>query len=136
MFTLHPQLAADCHVVLDLPLCQLLMSKDANYPWFLLVPRREDVREIYELDEADQQQLWRESARLSKVLMNHFQGHKLNVAALGNMVPQLHLHHIVRFEGDGAWPKPVWGQLPAEAFAEGAAEARIAAVKALLAPGL
>lgn len=133
MFTLHPQLAKDSLAVAELPLCSLLMSKDANYPWFILVPRKDGIKEIYELSDAEQAQFWQESARVSRVLMGHFGGHKLNVAALGNMVPQLHVHHVVRFEGDAAWPKPIWGQVPAKDFAAGEAEARIDAIKALLA---
>jgi len=111
-FALHPRLAADAIVLGDFPLCRLLLMNDAQYPWFILVPRRDGAREIYLLDEADQQQLWRESALLSRALMDAFGGEKLNVAALGNVVPQLHLHHIVRFASDAAWPGPVWGRHP------------------------
>ncbi|WP_115720322.1 HIT domain-containing protein [Gallaecimonas mangrovi] len=132
MFSLHPQLSADTHQVTDLTLCRVLMSKDANYPWFLLVPKRDGIREIYELEKSEQNQLLHESTLLSRALMDHFEGHKLNVATLGNMVPQLHIHHIVRFKEDLAWPKPVWGQVPAKAFSDDEAQQRIAAIAARL----
>lgn len=109
-FELHPRLASDCFVLAELELCSLLLMNDAHYPWCILVPRRAEVREIYELSQADQAQLLRESSALGHALMRAFGGTKLNVAALGNMVPQLHLHHIVRFEHDAAWPAPVWGR--------------------------
>jgi len=111
-FALHPRLAADTFTLGDFPLCRLLLMNDAQYPWFILVPRREGAREIYLLDDPDQQQLLRESAQLGRAMMDAFAGHKLNVAALGNVVPQLHVHHIVRQPGDPAWPAPVWGRQP------------------------
>lgn len=124
-FELHPRLAADCHVVGDLPLSRLLLMNDAQYPWFILVPRRAGAREIYLLDEADQLQLLRESSTLSQALMQAFKGDKLNLAALGNMVPQLHLHHIVRYASDPAWPAPVWGRQPPQPYAETARSERL-----------
>lgn len=108
-FEIHQQLQADCVQLGCFQLTQLLLAQDANYPWFILVPQRENITEIYQLDEEDQRQLWSESAIFSQVVMECFAGHKLNVAALGNMVPQLHLHHIVRYPNDPAWPGPVWG---------------------------
>lgn len=118
MFELHPQLAQDTMVVGDFPLCRLLLMNDVNYPWFILVPKRNGIREVFELDEKDQLQLLRESSQLSRVLHHAFQADKLNVAALGNMVPQLHIHHIVRYQSDPAWPKPVWGLYPAQPYTE------------------
>lgn len=118
MFELHPRLAKDTLLVGDFPLCHLLLMNDANYPWFILVPRRADAREIFELENRDQQQLLKESSQLSKVLNTLFQADKLNIAALGNMVPQLHIHHIVRYQTDQAWPNPVWGQFPAQPYTE------------------
>lgn len=118
MFTLHPQLAKDCFVIGQLPLSQLLLMNDQNYPWFILVPQREDIREIYQLTPADQMLLWRESTDLAEVLARHLAADKMNVAALGNVVPQLHLHHIVRYRHDPAWPAPVWGKLPAVPYSE------------------
>lgn len=109
MFTLHPRLEADCLRMGDFPLSRLLLMNDARYPWFILVPRRDDVSEIYQLDEDEQLQLQKESSVLGKHLMERFGGDKLNIAALGNLVAQLHLHHIVRYRDDETWPGPVWG---------------------------
>ncbi|MCR8921156.1 HIT domain-containing protein [Dasania sp. GY-MA-18] len=118
MFELHPQLAKDCVHLGDFPLCQVLLNRDSHYPWLILVPRREDISEIYQLDGSDQQQLLKESSALSASLMEHCNADKMNVAALGNMVPQLHVHHIARFKTDIAWPNPVWGFAPALAYSE------------------
>ncbi len=116
MFELHPQLAKDCTVMGRLSLCRLLLMNDANYPWFILVPEREAVREVYELADTDRHLLWDESALLSRALHTGFAPDKLNIAALGNQVPQLHVHHIVRYQHDPAWPNPVWGRLPPKAY--------------------
>lgn len=113
MTAIHSQLSADCIVLGRFSLCHLLLMNDSNYPWFILVPDRDDIREIYQLDANDRKQLLDESCRLSEFIMRRFGGDKLNVAALGNQVPQLHLHHIVRFTADPAWPGPVWGKFPA-----------------------
>lgn len=109
-FVLHQQLATDCIVLAELPLSTLLLCNDSAYPWFILVPRVADIAEIYQLDWQQQQQLLNESSLLSELLMQVFQGDKMNVAALGNVVEQLHLHHVVRFKQDVSWPKPIWGQ--------------------------
>lgn len=116
LFSLHPQLAADTLVLGDWPLCRLLWMNDQQYPWLILVPRRVNIRESFQLEPADQQQLWQESLAAGNALMQHFAGDKLNVAALGNMVPQLHWHHIVRFKTDPAWPAPVWGKFPPKPY--------------------
>ena len=129
-FALHPQLAVNTQVLGDFALCRLLLMNDAQYPWFILVPRRDGAREIYLLDEPDQQQLWRESALLSRAVMDAFAGEKLNVAALGNVVPQLHVHHVVRYARDPAWPRPVWGLHPARPYTP----AELAARRTGLAP--
>jgi len=110
---LHPQLEKDCFVVGQLPLCTLLLLNDANYPWFILVPQREGITEIHQLSDEDQQQLMRESSQLAAVIEKEFNADKINIAALGNMVPQLHVHHIVRYKTDPAWPAPVWGKVEA-----------------------
>jgi diadenosine tetraphosphate (Ap4A) HIT family hydrolase len=123
MFQLHPQLAADCALLGQFPLCQLLLLRDANYPWFVLVPTRDDIREIHHLADADQQQLLRESVLLAKAMEQAFAPDKLNVAALGNMVPQLHVHHVARYRNDPAWPAPVWGRVPATVYGAGELEA-------------
>lgn len=116
MAELHPQLAKDCIEIGRFPLCRVLLMNDANYPWFILVPDREGAREIYQLSAADQQQWLRESAELSRAIVDLFQPDKLNLGALGNMVPQLHIHYIARYQDDPAWPRPVWGQVPARAY--------------------
>ncbi len=113
MFVLHPQLAKDCVTLGAFPLSSLLMARDKNYPWFILVPQRADVTEAYQLAESDQLQLCYESNHLAQKLASHFKADKMNIAALGNQVPQLHIHHIVRYQSDPAWPSPVWGQVPA-----------------------
>lgn len=112
-FSLHPQLAADCHPVGDLALSRVLLFDDRRYPWVLLVPRRGAIREIFELDAADRQTLLDESCRLAELMLALFGKGKLNIGALGNTVPQLHLHHVLRRPGDPAWPGPVWGHSPA-----------------------
>jgi len=113
MAEIHHQLATDCKLLGRFPLCHLLLMNDRNYPWFILVPDRADIREIYQLEAADGKQLLDESCLLSRFLMEEFNGDKLNVAALGNQVPQLHLHHVVRYASDPAWPAPIWGKHPA-----------------------
>lgn len=116
MFILHPQLAADCEILGDLALCQVLLNKDSLYPWLILVPKRDNIQEIYQLSDNDQQLFWQESRLISEWMQAFFKADKMNVAALGNMVPQLHVHHIARFKTDKAWPKPVWGQFPAKPY--------------------
>jgi diadenosine tetraphosphate (Ap4A) HIT family hydrolase len=118
MAELHPQLLEDCLVLGRFPLSRLLLMKDANYPWFILVPDREGVSEIYQLSEQEQSQLLRESSFLAEFLMKSFKGDKMNIAALGNIVPQCHLHHVVRYHTDVAWPSPIWGKLPVKAYTE------------------
>ncbi|MBX6421452.1 MAG: HIT domain-containing protein [Nevskia sp.] len=131
-FVLPAPLAADGIRVGATPLCELLLMNDAQYPWFVLVPRRAGVREIYQLEDADQLQLLRESVRLSRALMQAYGGDKLNVAALGNLVPQLHVHHVVRYRGDPAWPAPVWGRHPMRPYTVPERAARLAALAKLL----
>ena len=110
MSDIHPQLVKDCIVLGRLPLCHLLLMNDCQFPWFILVPARADIREIYQLEAEDRRQLLEESCGLSEFLVEAYAGDKLNVAALGNQVPQLHLHHIVRYISDAAWPAPIWGR--------------------------
>lgn len=118
MFELDPRLQKDTHLLGDFPLCRLLLLNDSSYPWFILVPRRAGAREIHHLAPEDQLQLWRESAALACWLEQSFRYDKLNVAALGNVVSQLHLHHVARSVGDRAWPGPVWGAHPPVAYAD------------------
>lgn len=115
-FQLHPQLAADSVWLIDWPLCQVRLINDQQYPWFLLVPRVAQAKDVIDLTAPAQQQLWQESQQLSWWLKLDYQPDKLNLAALGNMVPQLHLHHIARFIEDVAWPAPVWGKHPAQPY--------------------
>lgn len=118
MFELHPRLAQDSAVIGEFDLSLLLLSRDAHYPWCILVPKREKVFEIHHLSEEEQLQLMRESCQLSEVMTSIFDADKMNVAALGNVVRQLHIHHIARFTGDPAWPQPIWGKLPAKDYTE------------------
>ena len=118
MAAIHPQLLNDCLVLGRFTLCHLLLADDANYPWFILVPDRDSIDEIYQLSRDEQMQLLTESSLLSDRLMRVFKGDKLNIAALGNQVPQLHLHHIVRYKTDPAWPAPVWGRVAARPYTE------------------
>lgn len=117
-FLLHPRLAADTFLIGDLALSRLLLMNDRRYPWLVLVPRREGLREIHHLGRADRLLLWDESCRLAEFMERRFRPDKLNIAALGNLVPQLHLHHVARFQNDPAWPVPVWGHSPAVPYAE------------------
>ena len=112
MFQLHPTLAEDCISLGRFTLCRLLLMNDASYPWFILVPEREGVEEIYQLSGQDQALLIQESSHLARRLAKIYSADKMNVAALGNLVPQLHIHHIVRYRSDRAWPQPVWGKAP------------------------
>ena len=117
-FQLHPQLQKDCFVLGKFELCQVLLMNDSQFPWFILVPQRDNIREIYELTDAEQIMLIRESSYLAKKLAEIFNADKLNVAAIGNIVPQLHLHHVVRYENDKAWATPVWGKFAAVPYTE------------------
>jgi diadenosine tetraphosphate (Ap4A) HIT family hydrolase len=111
-FELHPQLAADSVTVTKLALSEVRLITDANYPWLILIPKRADIREIHRLTAADQQTLMQEIAHVADRLEAVTGADKMNVAALGNMVPQLHVHIIARFETDLAWPGPIWGVAP------------------------
>jgi diadenosine tetraphosphate (Ap4A) HIT family hydrolase len=111
-WSLHPQLVRDTIELGDLALSRVLVARDANYPWLLLVPRRSGIVEIIDMEEVEQAQLMVEITRVSRVLKTVTQCDKLNVAALGNAVPQLHVHVIARRKTDKAWPKPVWGVAP------------------------
>ena len=111
-WSLHAQLKNDTIDIGDLPLSRVLVIKDANYPWLLLVPRREGAVEIIDLDEVEQAQLMTEVSRVARALKDITKCDKLNIAALGNVVPQLHVHIIARRKADAAWPRPVWGLVP------------------------
>lgn len=117
-FKLHPQLAADTIDLGDLALNKVLLMNDSQFPWLILVPRRDAITELYDLNDVDLKQAQLESIKVSKILMRHFAGDKLNVATIGNVVPQLHIHHVVRHRTDPAWPKPVWGALSPIAYSQ------------------
>ena len=119
-FELDPRLAADTFLIGETLLNQVLLMNDARYPWLILVPRRSDITEPFELSEADQAQLWQESMWLGQAMKAYFAANKMNIAALGNQVAQLHVHHIARFHTDDAWPGPVWGVGSAVPYQEAA----------------
>jgi diadenosine tetraphosphate (Ap4A) HIT family hydrolase len=118
-FALHPTLVRDTVEAARLPLCRLLLMNDRRFPWLILVPEREAVREIHELPPADRSALIEEIAQAGQVLQRLFQPDKLNTGALGNIVPQLHVHVVARFSTDAAWPGPVWGSGVAVAYTAG-----------------
>jgi len=117
-FQLHPNLKRDCVFVGSFELCQLLLMNDCQYPWFLLVPQKLDLSELYQLEKPDRQLLIEESSWLAENLALLYQADKMNIAAIGNLVPQLHIHHIVRYKNDKAWPAPVWGKFAAVPYTE------------------
>ena len=133
MFELHPQLQKDTALVGNFPLSLVLLSRDANYPWCVLVPRREDIREIYHLNEEDRLQLMRESCHLAEVMAGLFSPDKMNTAALGNQVPQLHLHHVARYCDDPAWPGPIWGAVASKLYQPEELEDRVSRLRSALA---
>jgi diadenosine tetraphosphate (Ap4A) HIT family hydrolase len=133
-WTLHPQLEADTVLVGELALSRLLLARDANFPWLILVPRCDAVSEIIDLDAPGQAELTREIAVVCLALKAVVPCDKLNVAALGNMVPQLHVHIIARRRGDPAWPKPIWGVVPARDYEPAAQDCLIAALRGALWP--
>jgi len=110
MFQLDPRLAADTIELGQFPLCRLLLMNDRNYPWCILVPQQPNLSEVYQLTEAEQRQLAQESSWLAKAMADGFAADKMNVAAIGNLVNQLHIHHIVRYRHDPLWPAPIWGK--------------------------
>ena len=111
-FSLHPRLLGESVFVCDLQLSRLVLMNNKRFPWLLLVPRLPDIAEIVDLSDEDQRVLWGEIARVSKLLRALFHPDKLNVATIGNLVPQLHVHLIARFRTDEAWPKPTFGFAP------------------------
>lgn len=115
-FDLHPDLIRDGIEIGQFDLCRVLLINDSHYPWFVLVPERANISDTIDLNTDDHAQLWVESRAFSQGIMKAFGGEKLNVAALGNMTPQLHIHHIVRYVSDDAWPGPIWGKQPLQAY--------------------
>jgi len=123
MFRLHERLAAETLEAARWPLCRVLLMNDRAYPWLILVPEREGLKDLHDLASADQSAVMGEIGRASRALRRLYNPDKINVAALGNVVPQLHVHVIARFTTDPAWPRPVWGVRPPEPYdAAGARE--------------
>ena len=112
-FQLHPRLKQDCIAIDRFDLCQLLMMNDSQYPWFILVPEKAGIKEIYQLSKPDRQTLTEESSFLAEKMAALYNADKMNIAAIGNLVPQLHIHHVVRYQSDKAWPAPIWGKFAA-----------------------
>jgi len=131
MFTLDSRLQQDTVFIGRLPLCQMLLMNDSRYPWVILVPTRVDAREYYHLSVEDQTQMMRESAWVAEKLADQYSAKSMNVAALGNVVAQLHVHHVVRKGDDPAWPGPVWGHSPAVAYTDAELEQRVHELKGL-----
>jgi diadenosine tetraphosphate (Ap4A) HIT family hydrolase len=129
LFALHPQLARDTLFVTDLALCRVLLMNDARYPWCILVPRIPDVREIFDLPLSIQAEMWREVSLCTERLATLTKAAKMNVATLGNLVPQLHIHVIARSVGDTAWPQPVWGKGEAQPYTAPASTKRVEALQ-------
>jgi diadenosine tetraphosphate (Ap4A) HIT family hydrolase len=129
-FRLHPILEADTYPLFELTLSKALLMNDCRFPWVILVPKRAEIREIYDLSESDQILLWQEVTKMTKWASGFFEGDKMNVATLGNRVPQLHIHLVVRKEADAAWPKPVWGHGLAVPYAKKELKSLLSNIKA------
>ena len=125
-FMLHGKLAADTLAIGDLPLCRVLLMNDARFPWLVLVPRIDGIREVFELSTGDQQRLIAEIVRCAERLRMLTGAGKINIGALGNLVPQLHIHVVARSPGDGAWPGPVWGFGAPDPYAPDEGDAMVA----------
>lgn len=130
MFKLDERLLKDTVALGDLALCRVLLMNDSRYPWLILVPRCADMSEVFQLSAAEQQQLWQETSHVGQVLKDVFQADKINIATLGNVVKQLHMHVVVRMQDDAAWPSPVWGNGAAQAYTGEALAAMLARLQA------
>jgi len=117
-FELDARLQHDTVLIGDWSLSRILLMNDRHYPWLILVPRRAGISEIYQLDDADRAQLLSESCLLAQSMAEVLKPQKMNVANLGNVVAQLHVHHVARFVDDPAWPAPIWGKLPPHKYAD------------------
>ena len=134
MFELDNRLVNDTVVVADCALCRVLLMNDSRYPWLILVPRVASVSEVFELTAEQQQQLWQETSAIAQRLKNEFQADKINIATLGNVVKQLHMHVVVRMQDDTAWPAPVWGNGVAQPYSAGALTQICLRMRSALAP--
>ena len=132
MFILDKRLQKDTLLVGRFELCLLLLHRDSNYPWFILVPQREGASEIYHLSPPEQQLLLTESELVARALTSLFAPDKLNIAMLGNIVAQLHIHHVARFKNDLSWPGPIWGAVPAGEYAIDILAGRVEAMRQAL----
>jgi diadenosine tetraphosphate (Ap4A) HIT family hydrolase len=132
-FEIHPRLAEDTAEVAVWPLCRVRLMKDRNFPWLILVPARPDLRHLHDLSAADQTTVMGEIARASTALEKIHRPDKINVGAIGNIVPQLHIHVVARFQSDPAWPRPPWGAVPATPYAPADLDATLARLRAELA---
>jgi len=131
-FQLHPRLQQDCIEIGRFDLCRLLMMNDSQYPWFILVPEKPGLQEIYQLSRAERALLIEESSYLADNLAALYRADKMNIAAIGNLVPQLHIHHIVRYRTDKAWPAPIWGKFDAVPYPEQEINAALTRLKTQL----
>lgn len=134
-FSLHERLQADTYLLGKFQLCSALLMNDACYPWLILVPRRPDVSGLHQLDDDDLAAFWQESRSTSLWLDGLYRPERINVAALGNVVPQLHIHHIARFSNDPAWPGPVWGHSAAVHYQADSLQDRLRALKGSMPDG-
>ena len=132
MYELHHQLKQDTFYLGHFKLCDVLLMNDARYPWVILVPRRENITEVFQLSDADQHLLSTESANVAKQLSSLVAADKMNIAALGNIVSQLHIHHVARYQTDEAWPAPIWGTGSAVIYSEGESLAVAEQIKMVL----
>ena len=131
-FVLDNRLRDDGLLLADTTDYVITLANDSRFPWVILIPKVSEITEIYQLDSATQQQLARDSSLLGQELMQTFNGDSLNTGALGNVVSQLHVHHVVRFNTDPAWPGPVWGAGQSIPYSSEAASAMMARLKASL----
>lgn len=133
MYQLHPRLEQDTIRLGQFDLCDVLLMNDARYPWVILVPKRADITEVFQLSNDEQQQLMAESTFVARQLAEMVSADKMNIAMLGNVVSQLHIHHVARFTTDAVWPDPIWGKGQAVPYNEEESEAICQQLKAVLA---
>ena len=131
-FTLHERLRNDTVEVVDLKLCRVLLMNDSSFPWLILVPMREGTTEVHELSKEDRASLIEEASAASRAINSVFSPHKINIGALGNLVPQLHVHVVGRTRTDRAWPGPVWGSGPAVPYTTAKLEQTLASLRSAL----
>ncbi len=132
-FQLHPRLEADSRLVSEEGICQLRLINDSRFPWLILVPQIPDVKEMYQIPLAQRQQIHSLTDRIAEQMASTFDADKMNVAAIGNVVPQLHIHVIARRTGDAAWPAPVWGFGEAIPYSSETSEGVITKLRQMLA---